>query len=128
MPRSLDGRELGSPQILPPIDAYGDNGFRISGTRYEGHQLITEDGAMDWPVRGATLTVADFDPILNAAQRPDAMILGVGERLKHPPAEIRKAFRDAKIGLEVLDTATACRTYNLLAGEGRRVYAALIAI
>ena len=128
MPRSLDGRELGSPQILPPIDAYGDGGFRISGTRYVGHQLVTEDGARDWQLGGEQLSVSDFEVLLTSQPRPDTVILGVGERLKHPPAEIRKAFRDAKIGLEVLDTATACRTYNLLAGEGRRVYAALIAI
>ena len=128
MARSLDGRELGSPQILPPIDAYGDGGFRISGTRYEGHQIITQDGAQHWLLSGETLCVDDFQGLLVAEPRPDSVILGVGERLKHPPAQIRQAFRASKIGLEVLDTATACRTYNLLAGEGRRVYAALIAI
>ena len=56
------------------------------------------------------------------------VILGVGERLIHPPAAVRQAFRDAGIGLEVMDTATACRTYNLLAGEGRNVAAALISV
>jgi uncharacterized protein len=124
----LDGRELGTPQTLPPIDAYGDGGFRISGTRYEGHQLVTEDGAVPWNLDANLLRLGDLEPLLKTTPRPDTVILGVGERLKHPSSDIRKAFRAAKIGLEVLDTATACRTYNLLAGEGRRVYAALIAI
>lgn len=121
-------RPSGTPQTLPPIDAYGDLGFRISGTRYEGDQLITEAGASPWERTYDTLSLIDFSAIVNGEAKPDTLVLGVGERLKHPARDIRQAFKAAGIGLEVLDTATACRTYNLLAGEGRRVYAALIAI
>lgn len=116
--------------VTPPIDAFGEGGFRVAGTRKEGHLLILDGAARAWSVSGdpKALTVEDFQRFLLAQDRPDMVILGVGPRLIHPAPAIRKAFRDAGIGLEVLDTATACRTYNLLAGEARRVCAALIAV
>ena len=122
-------REIEAAEALP-IDAFGDGGFRIAGERCEGHALIIGAQRRGWAVNGAAkeLTASDFEVFLNAADQPDMVVLGTGERLSHPPAAVRQAFRDARIGLEVLDTATACRTYNLLAGEGRRIGAALIAI
>lgn len=113
---------------VPPIDAFGEGGFRIAGARKDGSQLIVDGAARPWAADAAAFTRGDFTVFLDRPDRPDMVVLGVGARLKHPPAEIRKAFRDAGVGLEVLDTATACRTYNLLAGEARRVCAALIAV
>jgi uncharacterized protein len=124
MPR--DGQK---PTALP-IDAFGDGGFRIAGDRHEGHVLILGVQVSEWSV-GAdakALGVADLGRVLKGADAPDMLVLGTGKRLAHPPAAVRQAFREAGVGLEVLDTATACRTYNLLAGEGRRIRAALIAI
>lgn len=113
---------------VPPIDAFGEGGFRIAGARKDGSQLIVDGAARPWAADPAALTPGDFAVFLNRADKPDVVVLGVGGALKHPPAEVRKAFREAGVGLEVLDTATACRTYNLLAGEARRVCAALIAV
>jgi len=115
---------------VPPIDAFGEGGFRVAGARREGHVLIIDGTTKDWPVAAdpKALTAADFRAFLDRADKPDMVVLGLGEKLVHPPVCVRKAFRDAGVGLEVLDTATACRTYNLLAGEARRVCAALIAV
>lgn len=113
---------------LPPIDAFGDGGFRIAGVRKDGATLIVDGAARAWTRTSDRLELADLQVFLNASTRPDMLILGVGERLEHPSASIRKAFREAGVGLEVMDTATACRTYNLLAGEGRNVAAALLAV
>ena len=122
MPRSASGTGL------PPIDAFGDGGFRIAGVRKEGATPIVDGAARPWTRQGETLTLEDLRIFIDRPDRPDMVILGVGERLIHPPAAVRQAFRDAGIGLEVMDTATACRTYNLLAGEGRNVAAALISV
>lgn len=122
LPRNASGSGL------PPIDAFGDGGFRIAGVRKDGATLIVDGAARAWSRTGDTLELADLQVFLNASTRPDMLILGVGERLVHPPASIRQAFRDAGVGLEVMDTATACRTYNLLAGEGRNVAAALLPV
>lgn len=123
MPREDQQRAL-------PIDAFGDGGFRVADERYEGNLLILGADLRPWRVAddAKALAVADFDAFLKAGAAVDVVVLGVGARLAHPPAAVRQAFREARIGLEVLDTATACRTYNLLAGEGRRIGAALIAI
>lgn len=113
---------------VPPIDAFGEGGFRIAGARKDGSQLIVDGAARAWTADPSALTPEDFKVFLDRADKPDMVVLGVGATLKHPPAEVRKAFREAGVGLEVLDTATACRTYNLLAGEARRVCAALVAV
>lgn len=115
---------------VPPIDAFGEGGFRVAGARRDGHILIIDGTTKAWTVSGdpKALAASDFDAFLSRADRPDMVVLGLGEKLVHPPGEVRKAFREAGVGLEVLDTATACRTYNLLAGEARRVCAALIAV
>lgn len=122
LPRNASG------SALPPIDAFGDGGFRIAGVRKEGATLIVDGAARGWKRSGDALELPDLAIFLDAATRPDMLILGVGERLVHPPASIRKAFREAGVGLEVMDTATACRTYNLLAGEGRNIAAALLPV
>ncbi len=117
------------PGLQPlPIDAFGEGGFRIAGERKDGDTFIVSNTAGPWARTGDTLLAADFDVFLKLQTKPDMVLLGTGSRLSHPPAEVRKAFREAHIGLEVLDTATACRTYNLLAGEGRSIGAALIAV
>ena len=115
---------------VPPIDAFGEGGFRVAGARRDGHVLIIDGTTKAWSVGGdpKALTASDFNAFLARADRPDMVVLGLGKKLVHPPAGVRKAFREAGVGLEVLDTATACRTYNLLAGEARRVCAALIAV
>ncbi len=122
LPRNATGSSL------PPIDAFGDGGFRIAGVRKEGPTLIVDGAARPWSLKGEALDLGDLKLFIDRPDRPDMLVLGMGERLIHPPASIRQAFRQAGIGLEVMDTATACRTYNLLAGEGRNIAAALLPV
>ena len=61
-----------------------------------------------------------------ATLKPELVIFGSGARLRFPPPAFLRALMDARIGLETMDTLAACRTYNILAGEGRHVIAALI--
>ena len=121
-------REDTPAYVVPPIDAFGDGGFRIAGVRKEGATVILDGAARAWSADLSTLSEADFAAFLDRSDRPDMVVLGMGARLRHPPANVRQAFREAGVGLEVLDTATACRTYNLLAGEARRVAAALFPV
>jgi uncharacterized protein len=114
----------------PSIDAYGGGGFRVSGERIEGSILILDDALRSWPVASReALTVDHLSEILAAGSRTvEFVLLGVGPKAMPAPAEVRKALQAAGMGLEVMDTATACRLYNVLAAEGRRLAAALIAI
>ncbi len=72
---------------MPPIDAFGDGGFRIAGVRKDGATLIVDGAARAWSRTGDTLELADLQVFLNASTRPDMLILGVGERLVHPPRQ-----------------------------------------
>ena len=114
----------------PSIDAYGGGGFRVSGQRREGSLLILQDEPRDWPVSDLqSLTPSDFDAVLALGSREvEFVLLGVGPKPAPAPAPVRQALQAAGIGLEVMDTAAAARVYNVLAGEGRRVACALIAI
>ena len=114
----------------PSIDAYGGGGFRVSGERVEGSILILDDTVRPWPVASReALTVEDLAEVLAAGPRTvEFLLLGVGSKAAPAPAEARKALQAAGMGLEVMDTATAARMYNVLAAEGRRLAAALIAI
>jgi uncharacterized protein len=61
-----------------------------------------------------------------AALAPEIVLLGTGERHRFPPARVLAQIYAQGIGIEIMDTYAACRTFNILAGEGRRVLAALI--
>jgi uncharacterized protein len=114
----------------PSIDAYGGGGFRVSGERVEGSILILNDERRPWPVASReALGVENLAEVLAAGPRVvEFLLLGIGPKAAPAPAEVRKALQAAGMGLEVMDTATACRLYNVLAAEGRRLAAALIAI
>lgn len=85
-------------------------------------QLIT-----DWPPQSADeLTEADFD--LLAELKPDLVLLGTGEKQVFPPLSLYAPLLQQNIAVEVMNTGAACRTFNILASEGRQVIAALMMI
>lgn len=87
--------------------------------------LLPERLIEDWPVDAPeAFDVAAAEAL--AAHEPEVVLLGTGARQVFPPREAQAALLRRRIGIEVMDNAAACRTYNLLAGEGRRVLAALI--
>ncbi len=88
--------------------------------------FLTPDQLVEqWPVTDvAALQVADLEPIL--ALKPALILLGTGERQAFPPAVVMAACLSRGIGLEVMNNPAAARTFNILAGEGRKVAAAFI--
>lgn len=112
-----------------PIDSYGGGGFRIAGAFHEGGLVKTPEAMARWPVRRPSdMTEADFAPVLAAAGAIDVLLVGMGEEIAALPGPIRAALEGAGIGVEAMSTASACRTYNVLLAEDRRVAAALIAV
>ena len=114
----------------PQIDAYGGGGFRLSTGRHEGSLLILRDEAQVWPVRSlADLTLESFAEVFAAGRAEvEFVLLGVGAVNALPPRAVRDALQKAGIGLEFMDTAAACRVYNILTAEGRKLAAAMIAV
>lgn len=111
------------------IDAYGDGGFVVSEQRHDGSILVFADHTDAWPVASLeALTEADFAPILSQNPAPEVVLVGCGAEFALLPKALRKLFRARGIAVEAMDTGAACRTYNILLAEGRRVVAALIAV
>ena len=117
---------LDQPSVLNTVTAYGAGFVEINRVRYPGHVLLLPAQAVQpWGVDGfEALQPASFDPLLRA--RLDLVLLGTGARQRFPHPALTAALREAGIGVEVMDTNAACRTYNILVGEGRVVAAALL--
>jgi uncharacterized protein len=112
-----------------PIDAYGNGGFRFAGMSHRGSILVLPSGVRAWPVTSiAEITGSTLDPIFAEGDALELLLLGTGLDIAAIPERIRLRFREARIGLDVMQTGAAARTYNILLAENRRVGAALIAV
>lgn len=109
-------------EAQPPIDGYGPGGFRIAGEWHEGGVLVMLQG----PQPLSDVTVDAFGPVLAAAADLDVVLVGMGADIAPLPAEVRSALEDAGLGYETMSTPSACRTYNVLLTEDRRVAVALL--
>jgi uncharacterized protein len=98
----------------------------VRAERHEGAVLVPWRGPVQrWPVdRYEALTAAHFEAVL--ALEPEVVVFGSGARLRFAPPALLRALLERRIGVETMDTAAACRTFNVLAGEGRLVVAALL--
>jgi uncharacterized protein len=105
---------------------YGAGYVLVNQVRYETHLIVLPDRIIgDWNVPGfAGLTAAHFDYLVSL--KPEIVLLGTGATLRFPAPALSRCLTDAHIGLEVMDTSAACRTYNILSAEGRKVLAALL--
>jgi len=117
--------ESGAGQNL--IRAYAPGGITINAKAYTQSLIVTPDRVADWPPASFNALVAAHFELI-ADMRPEVVILGTGARLQFPPPRLTQALVKANIGLEVMDTGAACRTYNILMSDGRRVAAALLMI
>lgn len=101
----------------------------MSGLWRPGSLLIVDDAARNWSATGlADLAPSDFAEVIAAGPAVEFVLLGTGLTQAPPPRAVREALRAAGIGLEFMSTEGAARTYNIVASEGRRVAAALIAV
>jgi uncharacterized protein len=105
---------------------HGADYVRLGVVEYRDNVLVTpERVATGWTAGGFdTLTEADFAAL--AELKPEVVLLGTGASLRFPHPRLTRALTDAGIGVEVMDTPAACRTFNILAAEGRRVAAAVL--
>ncbi len=105
-----------------PVDGYGPGFFRVGGEVMQGAVLLLPSGACAWS------GYEDIAALLRAAPEIDVLLLGTGAMIAHAPADLRRALEAAGVGVEAMDSAAACRTYNVLLAEGRRVGAALLPV
>lgn len=105
-----------------PVDGYGPGFFRIGGQVVEGPVLISDTGVRGWG------GYDDAEPLLALAGEVDVLFIGTGEEVAHIPASLRNQLEEAGLGVESMTSPAACRTYNVLLSEGRRIAAAVLAV
>jgi uncharacterized protein len=115
-----------NPSGRQVIESYGPRGFRVTGIAYSRPILVFPDATLDWAIMGIeAVTIETLQPVIEHGGT-EILLLGCGPRMTPVSAALRHALKAAGIGLEAMDTGAACRTYNVLLGEDRRVAAALL--
>ena len=105
-----------------PVDGYGPGFFRIGGEVFHGAVLTGEAGTGGWG------GFDDTTPLLALTGKVDVLVVGTGAEIAHIPGGLRRELDDAGIGVEVMNSPAACRTYNVLLAEGRRVALAALTV
>lgn len=105
-----------------PVDGYGPGFFRIGGEVFQGSVLSGEAGTSAWDGFRHAL------PLLALAGHVDVLVIGTGAEIAHIPTDLRRDLEAAGVGVEVMNSPSACRTYNVLVAEGRRVALAVLAL
>ncbi len=105
-----------------PIAGYGPGFFRVGTNLLRGACLVTPWDAGPWGGFGDTAGP------LSLAGRIDVLFVGTGAEIAHAPDDFRRVIEEAGIGVEVMNSPAACRTYNVILGEGRRIAVALLPV
>ena len=115
------------PQGRQVVNGYGGGGFKIGGQPYEGSVLVFADQVVAWsPGALDAVTAEGLAPVFAAGG--DILVLGTGSVFGLCPPDLRRAAKAAGFTVESMATPAACRTFNVLVVEDRRVAAALIAV
>ncbi|MGF1630983.1 MAG: Mth938-like domain-containing protein [Kiloniellaceae bacterium] len=117
------------PQGRQVIESYGNGGFRVTGESFRGSILVLPTWSTAWPLTAIEeLDLASLEPVLAAEPAVEVLLIGCGRAMAFIDPELHAAARARGVALEPMDTGAACRTYNVLMAEDRRVAAALIAV
>ena len=110
------------------IRAYSNDGLLIGDTLYQSSLILTpEQIVTDWPPKWfSDLAAQHFSAVIELD--PEIVLLGTGGQLQFPDPDVLSPLVFNNIGFEIMDTGAACRAYNFLMGEGRKVVAALLTI
>ena len=113
-------------QQYQTVSGYFPGGVEINGRPFDYSLLVLPESApRPWPVnRFEDLSLEHFEQL--AAEQPDVVILGTGERQRFVHPRLTTPLTSKQVGVECMDTNAACRTYNILMGEGRKALLALI--
>lgn len=112
-------------EARPPIDGYGPGGFRIGGTWIDGSVILLPGGQHGFEPTDAGDVLAQ---ILAEGDTLDVLLIGMGGDIRALPSAWKPLLADAPFGHDLMNTPSACRTYNVLLTENRRVGALLIAV
>ena len=125
-PRNFDSGYVPGRHI---IDTYGNGGFRFAGMSHRGSLLLLPSGVRAWDVTAArAIDRTSLHPVQAEAAGIELLLVGTGLDIAAIDPALRGWLKDAGIGLDVMQTGAAARTYNILVAENRKVAAALIVV
>ena len=120
-PVDFEGRNI--------IQSYGNGKFQISDKEYDHSVLVFPDQIIPWsPIDTNNLIVDDFKKVLTVGPIVELLLLGCGKTTWFLPLPLRDELKEIGLVLEPMDTGAACRTFNVLLGENRRIAAALMLV
>ncbi|WP_164661190.1 Mth938-like domain-containing protein [Tropicibacter sp. Alg240-R139] len=105
-----------------PVDGYGPGFFRVGGNVVQGGLITGPNGTANWG------GYEDTEALLALADDIDVLFVGTGAEIAHVPADLRQSLEAAGLGVEVMNSPAACRTYNVLLSEGRRIALAALPV
>lgn len=105
-----------------PVEGYGPGFFRIGGRVFEGAVITGPGGTQSWQ------GFEDTAPLLAFAGEIDVLFVGTGAEVAHLPDDLLDPLQEAGIGVEAMASPAACRTYNVLLSEGRRIALAVLPV
>lgn len=103
-----------------PIDGYGPGFFRIGGVVHQGAMICAPNGVQSWD--------GTAEMLVGLAEQVDVLFYGTGAEIAHIPSADRSVLEEAGMGVEVMSSPAACRTYNVLLSEGRRIALAVLPV
>ena len=117
---------LDAPGGVNLVRGYGPGRLQVNERTHTASVILTATSLIEpWrPTSASEITPADLEPLLGLA--PEVVLLGTGARQHFPDPQALRILYEQRIGVEVMDTSAACRTFNVLVAEGRAVAAALI--
>ena len=114
-----------SPSALHTFSGYGEGFVLVNGQRHESNLIVTPEQLLPWSATAFdALTEADFQGFLDL--NLEILLLGTGPKQRFPHPRLTRALMEKRIGVEAMDLQAACRTYNILMAEERRVAAAIL--
>ena len=109
------------------VQSYADGVFKISGQQYEGAVFVAPDSTTPWKADNFdNLSLENFQPLIDKADEIDVLLIGTGETFQFMDVALKNQLSESGLPVDSMDTGAACRTYNVLMAEGRRVVAALL--
>lgn len=121
MGRCMELKEMDFQGQLP-VDGYAPGAFRVGGALHDGPLLLGPSGVSRWS------GLDDLEPLADLAAAIDVLLLGMGSEIAPPPTGLRIRLEALDVGIEPMASPAACRTYNVLLSEGRRVALAALPI
>ena len=114
-----------APSALNTFTAYGEGYVVVNSQRHESNLIVLPEKVLPWNVAGfAALQESDFQAFIG--MNLEILLLGTGPKQRFPDPRLTQALAAKRIGVEAMDLQAACRTYNILMAEERRVAAALL--